>query len=793
MIQNYFRIAFRSLWKHKIFSLINILGLSVGMCACFLIALYVHFELSYDTFHSKADRIFRLVTDIKTPSETLKVDVSTWSTAPALKNDFPEVESFTRINSANLNIRKGNILFKDEKAFFADSSLFNVFDFELVKGSSRTALKEQLSVVLTEKTAAKYFGHNDPIGQVLTLSRDDLNVTVTGVMKDIPANSHIKGDVFISMATFTQKLNKNLDTDWSDFGAVSYLLLKPGISAKSFEEKLPPFLETYAGTMFREAKVKYILSLEPLLDIYLHSTRGDHEKGNTTNNYIFSAIAVFIMLIACINFINLSTARSAERAKEVGIRKSFGAGKNVLARQFICESILVSLIAFLFAVLLSTALIPTFNNLAGKTISNGILTNIPFLAALFFAAIATGTLAGIYPAFVLSSFEPVAVLKGRFTTAFKGILLRKGLVIVQFSISIVLIIATLVVYTQLTFLRSRDLGFNKEQQLIIRSESNQKGAAFRQSISGLAGVKSVASSSSIPGVGYDGAYSEIENKSGALQVAHLGLYMIDFEYIPQYKLKIVAGRSFSKELATDSTKAMIINEAASKLFGYRNPSEAVGKKFKQWGREGVIIGVAKDFHFVSLHETIKPLSIRIEPSETPFLSVKLSAGNIQNTVASIEKQWKSHQPDLPFNYYFLDEFFDRQYRREDRFEKLFFNFAILAIFISCLGLLGLASYSTMQRTREIGVRKVLGASTTNIVGLLSRDFLKLVLLSFLLASPVAWYGMNSWLQNFAYQTDIKWWIFPVAASLSLFIAFATISFQSIKAALRNPVKSLKTD
>ena len=793
MIKNYFKIAFRNLWKHKAFSLINVLGLSVGMSACYLIALYVSFESSYDTFHSKAGRIFRMVTDIKTPSETLKVDVSTWSTAPALKKDFPEVEGFTRINAANLNIRKGSILFKDEKTFFADSSLFRVFDFKLVKGNPVTALKEQLSIVLTEKAARKYFGESDPIGQILILSRDNLLVTVTGVMKDIPANSHIKGDMFISMSTFTQKLNNNLDADWSDFGAVSYLLLKEGTSPKALEAKFAPFLESHAGKMFREAKVQYILSLEPLLEIYLRSTRGDHEKGNATNNYIFSAIAVFIILIACINFINLSTARSAERAKEVGIRKSFGAGRNLLTAQFICESILVSLIAFFFSVLFSAALIPEFNNLAGKTISRGLFENVPFLATLFVAAIALGIIAGIYPAFVLSSFEPVKVLKGRFSTSFRGILLRKGLVTVQFSISIILIIATLVVYTQMSFMRTKDLGFNKDQILIIRSEINESGVAFRQSISELSGIESVSSSSSIPGDAFDGAYSEIENKTGAFQVAHLGLYLVDFEYIPQYKLRLAAGRSFSKSYSTDSTSAMLINEAAAKLLGYKQPSEAVGKKFKQWGREGKIIGVLKDFHFVSLHESIKPLTIRIDPKETPFLSIKVNRNNIQSTLASIEKRWKSYLPDRPLNYYFLDEFFDRQYRREVRFEKLFFNFALLAIFISCLGLFGLASYSTIQRGREIGVRKVLGASTVNIVSLLSKDFLKLILLSFVVASPIAWFSMNQWLQKFAYQTDIKWWIFPVAATLSLVIAFGTISFQSIKAALKNPVKSLQTD
>jgi putative ABC transport system permease protein len=793
MFKNHLKIAFRSLWKHKIFSLINVLGLSVGMSACFLIALYVHFELSYDQFHTKAERIYRLVTDIKTPSETLEVDVSTWSTAPNLKNDFPEVEAFTRINRANFMIRKGNVPFKDEKVFFADSSLFHVFDFKLIKGNPSTVLKEQLSIVLTEKTAKKYFGNVDPIGQILMISGSDMTATVTGVMQDIPANSHIKADLFVSMSTFTQRMNKDLDANWGDFGAVTYLLLKPGSISETLQRKLPAFLENHAGKMFKATNVLYILSLEPLRQIYLNSPRGDNEKGSAKNVYIFSAIALFILLIACINFINLSTARSAERAKEVGIRKSFGAGRMLLARQFLSESILISLLAFIFALFLSAALIPWFNNLSGKIISNGLLESPSFLAIMFISSILIGFIAGIYPAWVLSSFEPVKVLKGRFTTSFRGVLLRKGLVTFQFSISIMLIIATLVVYSQMTFMRDRDLGFNKEQMLVIQAEGDREQRAFMQSLNGIPGIRATASSSSIPGGSIDGAYSELENNRGDLQVGHLGLYLVDFEYIPLYKLNIVAGRSFSRAFSTDTSQAMIINEAATKLLGYNTPQQAVGKKFKQWGREGKIIGVIKDFHFTSLHEKISPLTMRIDPVDARLVSVKLNGGNIRNTLSAIESNWKSFMPDRPFSYYFLNEFFDRQYRREERFEKLFFNFSMLAIFISCLGLLGLSSYSTLQRTREIGVRKVLGASTAHIVSLLSKDFLKLVLLAFVLASPLAWYGMNLWLENFAYQTDIKWWIFPATALLAVCIAFATICFQSIRAALMNPVESLKVE
>lgn len=794
MLKNYLKIAFRNLWKHKIFSFINIMGLTVGMSACFLIFLYVSFELSYDAFNTKADRIYRLVTDIKTPSETINTGVTSWAFAPGIKNDLPEVEAFTRVSGGSFLVRKGDLKFQEEKTVFADSTLFSVFDFKLLKGNPKTALRDQLSLVFTEKAAKKYFGDTDPIGQTLLISGEGLPAIVTGVMKDIPENSQIKGDMFVSMSTLTQRFNKGLDEQWGNFGATSYLLLKPGTDGKALEKKLPAFLKNRAGKMMDEMNMHYALFLEPLRDVHLQSTRGSDDSGSMSNVYVFSVVAIFILLIACINFVNLTTARSVERAKEVGIRKVVGAPKALLARQFISESILICLVAFVFAIVLSAVLIPLFNNLSGKIISNGIFSNLPFVGGMFIAAVIIGILAGLYPALVLSSFEPVVVLKGRFTTSVKGILLRKGLVTLQFGISIALIIATIVVFTQMNFMRNRDLGFSKDQMLIVNSEGDPKREAFKESLKDLSGVKATSASSSVPGSGNPGAYSEIENKSGDLQIANLDLYFVDFDFIPQFSLKMAAGRPFSREFSTDTTQAMVINESAAKLFGYNSPEQALGRRFKQWGREGKIVGVIKDFHFRALQETIKPLTMRIEPRQSDLVSIKIDGGkNIKGTIAAIESKWKSAMPNRPFSYYFMDEFFDRQYRSEERFEKLFFNFAILAIFISCLGLLGLASYSTMQRTKEIGVRKVMGASVGSIVGLLSRDFLKLVLISFVIASPIAYYGMYQWLQNFAYKTEIHWWIFAAAAFLSTFIAFATVSFQSIKAALMNPVKSLRSE
>ncbi|MCE6987608.1 ABC transporter permease [Dyadobacter sp. CY323] len=794
MLKNNFKIAFRNLWKHKTFTFINVMGLSVGMSACFLIALYVHFELSYDSFNKKADRIYRLSTDLKTTSETLNYSISSWAFAPNLKNEFEEVEAFTRVTTRNFLVRNGDLKFKEEKTVFADSSLFNVFDFELIKGDPKTALRDPMSVVFTEKTAKKYFGDSDPMGRTLLLGDDGVPATVTGLMKEAPANSQIKGDLFVSMSSYTERFNKGIDKDWGAFGTTSYLLLKPGINIEKFAANFPPFIEKHAGQMMRENKMAISFVLEPLLDIYLHSKREAEESGSLNNVYIFSVVAIFILLIACINFINLTTARSAERAREVGVRKAVGAARSLLTRQFISESVLLCIIAFAFSVLLSAVSIPFFNDLSGKSISTGILNNWQFVAGLFSAALLIGCIAGIYPAFVLSSFDPVVVLKGRFTTSVKGILLRKGLVTAQFAVSIALIIATIVVYKQVNFMRSRDLGFSKDQMLVIHGDTDKKRNAFQESLLNISGVKSTAASTNVPGSKNNEAYSEIENAQGEMQSGNLAVYSVDFNFLQQYDLKMAAGRGFLKSFGSDSSKALVINEAAAKMLGYQSPQDALGRKYKQWGREGTIIGVVKDFHFKSLQESITPLTFRfLDFWNGNLLSVKIEGSNVKQTLTSIEKEWKAQNPEKPFTYYFMDEYFDRQYRADERFEKLFLHFAVLAIFISCLGLLGLASYSTVQRTKEIGVRKVMGASTGSIVGLLSKDFLKLILLAFIIASPLAWFGMHKWLQNFAYQTDIEWWVFVAAALLSATIAFATISFQSIKAALLNPVKSLRSE
>lgn len=793
MLKNYFKIAFRNLWRHKAFSFINIMGLAVGMTAFYLIFLYVSFEVSYDSFNKKADRIYRVVADLKTPTETINTSGPAWAVTPNLKEEFPEVEGQVRISDDNLVFRKGDIKFEEKNVLWADSAFFKIFDFKLLKGNPATALRDQFSVVLTKTASKKYFGKENPVGQIIQFGSENRNVTVTGLVEDFPENSLIKGDVLLSMSTLTGKLYPQLDSQWANYGISAYLLLKEGTDATALQKKLPAFLERRNGQEMKEIQMFPTLILEPLRSVYLYSTRNGSKTENMNNVYIFSIIAAFILIIACINFVNLTTARSAERAKEVGIRKVVGAARSQLSRQFIGESILICVIAYFLSVILSILLLPLFNQLSGKIVAGSIFTNPSYALILFAIAILIGVLAGIYPALVLSSFKPVAVLKGRFSSGNRGILLRKGLVVAQFTISIALIIGTIVVYNQMKYMRSRDLGFNKDHKMVLNTHDEPGKDAFRNAVASLPHVKATTFSGSVPGGGNPGAYSQVENVKGEMQIANLDLYFVDFAYIPAYKMKMVAGRAFAKEFGTDTTQAMILNETGVKMFGYSSPKQIIGKKFDQWGRKGVVIGVVQDFNFRSLQQEVKPLSLRMEPERSGLLTVEIETTDLPNSIAKIESKWKELIPKWPFDYYFLDERFDSQYRSEERFGNLFLNFSILAIFISCLGLLGLALYSTMQRTKEIGVRKVMGASVSGIVNLLSKDFLKLVLISFIIAAPVAWYFMHSWLNDFAYRITISWWVFILAGALAVMIALITISFQAIKAAIANPVKSLRTE
>ena len=795
MFKNYLKIAFRNLWKHRVFSGINVLGLTVGMTACFLIFLYVKFELSYDSFHSKADRIYRIVCDLKTPSDLMHTGGPAWAVGAHIKQDFPQIEAAVRVAGNSLLVRKGNVKFQEKKSAFADSTFFRIFDFPLIKGNPKTALTEPNTVVFSESAAKKYFGTTDPLGQTVLLTGEGTPTKVTGIMKDMPENTLLNADMLVSMCTITvqKDSNRSLDNQWGNYGEQTFILLTPGANPQALTAQLPAFLERHNGDEMKKMSMFPTLLLEKLRRVYLYSTRDGSKTGNIANVYIFSIVAVFILLIACFNFVNLTTARSVERAKEVGIRKVVGAMKWNLAIQFIGESVILCLIACLITIGLSALLLPSFNVLSGKQISDGIFSHPGYLLVLLLSSIAIGLVAGFYPAVVLSSFRPVVVLKGRFSTGTKGILLRKGLVVSQFVISISLIVATIIVYRQLNYMRGMDLGFQKGLRMVIETNGDPAKLTFKQAVTNIPGVEQTAMSGSVPGGGNPGAYSEIQNKKGELQIANLPLYFVDFDYISFYDMKMLAGRSFNRSFMTDTTQSMILNEAALIAFGYKTPQEAVGRRFRQWGREGQIIGVVKNFHFESPQLAISPLSMRIEPDGCDLVSIKVSGDHLPQTIAAIEKKWNELVPARPFSYFFLDEFFDRQYKGQERFEKLFINFAVLAIIISCLGLLGLASYSTLQRTREIGIRKVLGASVPGIVNLLSKDFLILVGIAILIATPITWILMDHWLTDFAYRSPIGWWIFLVAGVLAALIAVITVSFQAIKAAIANPIKSLRTE
>lgn len=789
MFKNYIKVAFRNLWRNRGFSFINIAGLSIGLTASFLILLYVSFELSYDRFHSKADKIYRVVSDLETPTGLLKESGPAWAVPYHLQKEFSEIESAVRTWEISLLAHKNGERY-NERGLAVDPDFFKVFDFKLLTGDREKVLVDPFSIVLSESMAKKYFGNQNPIGRPLDIEDFGFIGNVTGVMENMPGNTHIAADILVSITTFfTENYSPGMNYNWEGYSPDAYVLLQPNVSSKVLESKFPDFLERNDGENMRNREVYVKLYLEPFKDVYLHSDRYRTISGNINNVYILSIVAIFILLIACINFINLTTARSMERAKEVGMRKVIGAKKMQLAFQFIGESTIVCVIAFFLTIILTSLILPFFNDMAGKTVADSVFSNLNYLVFIFSVAVLIGVLAGIYPAFVLSSFKPIKVLKGSFPGGLKGVRLRKGLVVAQFTISIALIIGTIIIYNQMDFMRNQDLGFSKEQTLILNSSNNE----LKDAIENLPGITSTSRVSSIPGGENDITYSKIVNVEGKQQILAIDAYYVDFNAIPQFDLKLVEGRSFSRDFSTDSTEAMVINEKAVKLLGYLSAKDALGAQFEQGERKGKVIGVVQDFHFKSLKEDIKPLTMRIDLGRLGNLAVKLTSKNVSKTVASIEEKWQVLEPKEPFDYYFLDEYFDCQYRSEIRFGNLIFNFSLLAIFISCFGLLGLAAYSAIQRRREIGIRKVIGASVMGIVQLLSKDFLKLVGIAFLIASPLAWLAMNSWLTEFAYRIEIKWWVFALAGASAFVIALITVGFHAFKAAMVEPVKSLRTE
>ncbi|MEO0572167.1 MAG: ABC transporter permease [Bacteroidota bacterium] len=800
MFKNYLKIAWRNLLKNKGYSIINIGGLAIGLACFLLIAIFISNELSFDNYHTKKENIYRVVHQ---RSEEDPTDTWIWGNAPvgpALKSDFPEIVEKVQFSGiSDILLEYNNRSFQESECFYADASVFNVFSWPLVAGNPEIALEAPYSIVLTETTAKKYFGNENPIGKTLKGiggRAADGDYTVTGVVKDIPHNSHFSFDILMSMGSFYQTRPEIFDW-WGYVDFYTYLEVADNFDQKAFEAKIPGFLDKHIDPEERK-EYYYNFSLEPLNNIYLHSAsdRQPGETGSLSNIYIFSIIGLFILIIASINFMNLATARSMERAKEVGVRKVIGAERKGLIYQFLGESLILVLVASVLGLLLAFLALPWLGDLTNRTFELGAILTVPILLLYFGVTLLTGLFAGSYPAFILSGFKPVSVLKGAFRTSSQGTNLRKGLVVFQFSLSIAMIASTAVVYRQLGFMLNKDTGFDKEQQLILDFNWDDtvldNSEAFKNELLSLTDVHSVSLSRTVPSSHFPAAGTDIETPNGNMENFSPYIYEVDNNFIQHYKIDVVAGRAFSSDFPTDSISSLVINEAAAKSFGYSNPQEIIGKKFQQWGRNGTIIGVVKDFNYMSLHQKVAPLTLRQVPYGRYF-SLRMKTDNYQDALATVEKKWAELAPHRPFLYSFLDESFNEQYLADIRFRRLFTLFSCLAIFIACLGLFGLATYSAMLRTKEIGIRKVLGADLGTIVTLLSKDFIKLVGIAILIAIPFSWYVMEQWLNKYAYKIDIQWWVFALSGIVALSIAIFTISFQSVKSAMANPIQSLRTE
>jgi len=795
MLRNYITITLRNLRKRKGYAFINIFGLAAGLACCMLIALYIQDELIYDRYHEKVDRIYRMYVGWGEDG-TAYGAATPLPLGPALHEDFPEIERYTRVHRESFLMQRGERAFQEEEVFLADSTVFEVFTYPMLRGNPATALEAPFSIVLTESLAQKYFDDENPVGQTMRID-DSHTFTVTGVIEDVPETSHFSFQALISMATGVPLFGDDWGRDWFWTSWHTYVLLPEGYDPDVLQAKLPDFTERHAGEAMRNLDLYYTLYLQPLADAHLSADMRYtlEAPGNPDNLYIFAAIAVFILLIAAINFMNLSTARSAERAREVGVRKAVGAARGQLALQFLGESVVLSLFAFVLALGLAFVLLPVFESLTAKTlVLAGNQYSVLGMGA-FAVALIVGVLAGLYPALIISKFRPVHVLKGTFVRSNQGLLLRKSLVVTQFSISIALIACTLLVLNQVAHMRSQTLGFVQDEMLVIHFSMDEavqgQNEVIRQAMLRNPAVVRAGFSSDVPSTQRYSAYSLMEDPEGEMQVRPMALYQVDFDFVSTFGIEMVAGRSFSRDFPTDSSEALVINEAAARYIGYPNVEEAVGKRFSQWGREGRIVGVMHDFNFRSLRSSVTPLSLRLNLARTQFLTLRLETPDLVSTMAEIEATWQALVPHRPLTYTFMDSRLSEQYRAEERFGILFQGFASLAILIACLGLFGLATFTIQQRTKEIGVRKVLGATVPQVMVLLARDFVVLVIIAFVVATPIAYYLMGNWLQAFAYRIDIGASTFLLAGVVACAIAVGTISYQAIRAATANPVKALR--
>ncbi|MBK0403168.1 ABC transporter permease [Adhaeribacter sp. BT258] len=800
MLKNYFKTAYRNLLRHKFYSAITILGLATGIACFLLIFMFIQDEVRYDKFHSKADRIYRMVG--KLDSEEGQGEESSSNPPPvaqALKTDYPhlieETVRFFNFQQPTLTLELEEKKINEKHLFFADSTLFKVFDFPLAKGNPEKALAEPNSIVLTQKLAEKYFGDEDPLGKVLKFE-GQFNLKVTGVLAEIEHPTHIPFEGLISFRT-AYVMSPNLDKNWVWNPAWTYILLKDGVSPEELEAQFPNFIKKYYPEFVQPQITHY---LQPLKSIHLHSDL-DYEmqpNGDINNIFIFGVIGIFILVIACINFMNLATARAAGRAKEVGIRKVSGAYRSQLIGQFLAEAVLLSFLAVMLALALVEILLPVFSEVSGKALDANIFTNPALLVGLLLIGLLTGLVSGLYPAFFLSAFEPVKVLKGSAAKAGSGsAVLRKSLVVLQFAISLGLIVGTFVINRQLQYMRSVDLGFKKEQVLILplRPPLAPKTQALTDELLRNKNITSVTTMNEILGENHNTHEFNYEGMERGKWIYFPAL-IINEDFVKTLGLQLVAGRDFSKTHQRDDSLGLLINEAMVKHLGWGTPENAIGKRFDTPGGSEKVIGVVKDFNFVSVANNIGPFVLDLPHRRHSFfwkkyLALRISPENHEQTMAHVEQVWGKFSPQFPLEYFFLDQRLNQQYRTQENLGKLVGYFSILAIMIACLGLFALASFTAQQRTKEIGIRKVMGASVRSIVYLLTKDFVKLVMLAALIAFPVAYFGMHHWLRNFAYRVPIPVWVFVLAGFLGLLIAVLTVSYQAIKAAYTNPVKSLK--
>jgi putative ABC transport system permease protein len=809
MFKNHWRLALRNLGRRKGYSTLNILGLTIGITCCLLILQYVAYEKSYDRFPPNAGQIVRLRLDAWQKGKLAWQSATVYpAIAAAMKKDFPEVEKTCRLIDANMLLanEQNHTKFKEEKGYFADPSAIGMLGIHLLKGDPAKALDGPDKIILSAATAKKYFGNENPMGKRL-IQRDGNNLTleVSGVFEDYPSNSHLILHHLVSYTTLDKQIGDSsqpAETAWGWYDFYTYVQLKPGTDWRQLQAKLPAFCDRYINNKIgKKANARNELFLIPLTDIHLYSNYNQEAEVNGNGkavSFLF-LIAFFIIVIAWVNYTNLATARSLERAKEVGVRKVLGAARRDLIAQFLTESFLLNLVSGLLALGAAWLLTPAFNNLIGSDQTSSFF--LPSIYSLGFAAIfLTGALlSGAYPALVLSGYHPITVLKGLFKNSARGLVLRKSLIVGQFAISVILIAGTILVYQQVQYMRRQQLGVNINQTLVINGARSPQDSVykdvfqpFKTDLLQQASIKNMTSSSSV--MGQEIYWTNGVNRVGETTNNNVTMYImgIDYDFLPAYDLQLTAGRNFSKEYRTDN-KAILVNEKAANLLGFKDAKDALGGKIRR-GRDTLnIVGVVSDYHHQGLQKAINPMLILLTPDIRSFYSVKMTTANPAQTIAAIKKTWDRYFPNDPFTYFFLDESFNEQYKADARFGNVFGMFAFLAILIACFGLLGLSAYNVLQRTKEIGIRKVLGATVQQLIFLLSKEFLYLVLVALVIAIPLTWWVMYNWLQDFAYRISIQWWVFGLAGIMAIAIALLTVGLQALKAALNNPVKSLRSE